>query len=141
MKVLFDTNVIIDGLIERDLDYKPARQLIRYAAINKIKGYISAKQITDIYYVLRKYLENELQRKAIIKTILETFEVLPTLKSDIAYSMNSEINDLEDALLDEVCKVNSIDYLITNNIKDYEKAKSIVLTPSQVLEFIELGDR
>lgn len=55
--------------------------------------------------------------------------------------MNSKVDDLEDALLDEICKVNCIDYLITNNIKDYIKSKSIVLTPSQILEFIKLGER
>ena len=141
MKVMFDSNVIIDALTERDINYKAARQLIRYAASGKIKGYITAKQITDIYYVVRKYYSREEQRKALIKTILNTFEVLPTLKSDIAYCLNSQINDLEDALIDEVCSANCIGYLVTNNEKDFENSKSQIWNPSQLLIIVELDQK
>ena len=138
MKVLFDTNVIIDALTERDVNYKASRQLIRYVASKSIKGYITAKQITDIYYSVRKYYSNESQRKALITTIINTFEVLPTLKSDIAYCLNYQIEDLEDALIDEVCSVHCINYLVTNNVKDFAKSKSYVLSPEEMLRLIEV---
>ena len=137
-KLLIDTNVILDALTERDDDYKPSQNIIRCIAKGTVKGYITAKQITDIYYSLRKYVRTEEQRKAIIKTILETFEVLPTMKSDIDYCLNSKIMDLEDALLDEICAVNCLNYLITNNAKDFEEGKSIIMTPSKALSLLVL---
>ena len=137
-KLLIDTNVILDALTERDYDYKPSQDIIRCIANGTVKGYITAKQITDIYYSLRKYVRTEEQRKAIIKTILETFEVLPTMKSDIVYCLNSKIMDLEDALLDEICAVNCLNYLITNNAKDFKEGKSIIMTPSEALSLLVL---
>ena len=139
MKVMFDSNVIIDALTERDNNYKSSRQLIRYVVAGSIKGYITAKQVTDIYYSVRKYYSNKEQIKGLIRIILNTFEILPTIKSDIAYSMNSQIEDLEDALIDEVCAVNCVQNLVTNNAKDFEKAKSTIWTPNQLLSIIEVG--
>lgn len=138
MTVFFDTNVILDALTQRDLNYKPSQRLVRYAASGRIKGFISAKQVTDLYYSLRKYCSSEEQRKSIIKTVIDTFEVIPTIKSDIAYCLSSKINDLEDALLDEVCKVNCIGYLVTNNVKDYKEAKSVIFSPEDLLTLIEI---
>ena len=138
MKVLFDTNVIVDALTERDVSYKPSRNLLRFVATGEVKGYITAKQITDFYYIVRKYFATEAQRRAIIRTIFELFEIIPTTKSDIAYCLNSNTQDLEDALLDEVCSVNCIDYLVTNNTKHFEKSKSIIFTPEQILKLIDV---
>ena len=137
-KIFFDSNVILDALTERDQDYKPAQKLIRLVASGSMKGYISAKQITDIYYILRKYCSEEIQRKAIIETIINTFEVIPTIKSDIQYCLKSDINDLEDALIDEVCKVNCINYLVTNNVDDFRKGKSTAFTPNQLITILEM---
>ena len=64
---------------------------------------------------------------------------MPTLKSDIQYCLTSKINDLEDALIDEVCSVNCINYLVTNNINDFNEAKSTTITPSQLIEILELS--
>ena len=136
MRLLFDTNVILDAFFERDYDYKPSQQLMRYAAAGDIKAYLSAKQITDIYYSLRKYYSEESKRRDVIKIILKIFEILPTTKSDINYCLNSEMADLEDALLDEVCSVNCINGLVTNNIKDFNKAKSVIFSPNDVLSLI-----
>ena len=69
MKVLFDTNVIIDAFTMRDYDYKDSRDLLIKAANKEIDGYVSAKQITDIYYILRKYVNGEQIKKSIIKDL------------------------------------------------------------------------
>lgn len=137
MKLLFDTNIILDALSERENNHKASKQLITYVVCGDIKGYLSAKQITDIYYSLRKYFSDELKRRSAIKTIINTFEILPTTKSDINYCLNSEMADLEDALLDEVCSVNCINGWVTNNIKDFNKAKSVIFSPNDVLSLIE----
>ena len=138
MKVFFDTNVILDALTERDNSYRPSQRLVRYVVSGSITGYISAKQLTDIYYCLKKYFSDEKQRRKLIRVILDTFEIIPTLKSDIRYCLNSDIKDLEDALIDEICHVNCIDYLVTNNVKDFQKGKSVLFTPEQLVTILEV---
>ena len=139
MKVFFDSNVIIDALIQRDINCRSSVELLRCVIAGKIKGYISAKQITDIYYVIRHSFKLEEDRRHFIGIIIQTFEIISTTKADINYCLNSKMSDLEDALLDEVCSVNCIDYLVTNNVKDFAKAKSTIFTPEQLLTLIEIN--
>lgn len=139
LKIFFDSNVIIDALAERDTSFKKSKDLVRYVVAKKVDGYITAKQITDIYYVIKHYFSSEEKRRYIIKTIIETFEILPTTKSDIQYCLHTKMKDLEDALIDEVCKVNCMDYLVTNNVKDFEGAKSCIATPEQLVTLLDIN--
>ena len=139
MKVFFDSNVIIDGLSARDYSYRPARDLLILATNKTINGFITAKQITDIYYVLKHYYSTEGERRNAIRIISTIFEIIPTMKSDIDYCINSKMKDLEDALIDEVCSVNCIDYLVTSNVKDFDNAKSTIITPQQLVALLDIN--
>ena len=136
MNVLFDTNVIVDALAERNNEYKYSQMLIQNVVVGNIKGYISSKQVTDIYYILRKYYNDNVRRQ-IIKTISETFSVLPLISGYITYCVNSKMNDYEDAILDETAKVNMIPFIVTNNIKDFANSNTTPITPKDLYKLIE----
>ena len=133
IKVFIDTNVIIDGLILRDHDYQPSRDLIRQIIAGKFKGYICTKQITDIYYIFRKYVQSKEKTMEYIKRISRFFEILPLLKGDILATLSKEQKDFEDSVLAEVAKVNMIPTLVTNNVKDYEGWPLLIVSPEQFL--------
>ena len=136
IKVFFDTNVIIDAFTLRDNNYRDSFHLMNLSASGKIKGYICSKQITDIYYILRKYIDNNDLRMLILKDITEAFTVLPLLPSDIDLSLKSELKDYEDAVLNEVAKVNCVNFFVTHNIKHYEKGSVFTMTPTDLYNFI-----
>lgn len=138
-KVFVDTNVIVDAFSLRDTNYKPSQQVLRYIAIGKIEAYICSKQITDLNYIFRKYHSNKEETRKSLKTITQLFEIKPLLKGDILACLNAEMKDFEDAVLDEVAKVNMIPYFITNNIDDFKNSKSMVLTPEQFLTLFQLN--
>ena len=138
IKAFFDTNVIIDAITKRDNNFKDSSTLIREILKGKIIGYICSKQITDIYYILRKYISNEEQRLKYINTIIKTFKIFPLMQGDLLAAYNTKIKDYEDAILDEVAKVNMIPYLISNNSMDYANSKTVVLTPNQFLSLFQL---
>ena len=137
-KAFIDTNVILDALTGRDYLFKDALNLIRQIVYGNVDAYICNKQITDIYYISKKYYKNEEQRRKMVKTIIETFNVLPFLKGDVLACINTEMKDFEYAILDEVAKVNVIPYFITNNVNDFKNSKSTVVTPKQFLDLFQL---
>ena len=132
MKVFFDTNVLIDAFTLRDYSYKDSRDLIIKVANKEIDGYFSSKQITDIYYSLRKYVSDEDKRKQIIKDIMQTFTVLPCLPSDLQVSVKSKIDDFEDAVIEEIAKVNMIEYIVTSNIKHFINSSLVIISPNDL---------
>lgn len=137
MKVFFDTNVLIDAFTCRDYDYKNQKQLLRYVANEVIEGYISSKQITDIYYILRKYIPSETEKRRILRVILEQFETLPCLKSVCEYCLKSNIEDYEDAIIDETAKIFNVDYIVTNNKADFNNSKCIIISPKELVLLLD----
>ena len=137
-QVFLDTNVIIDALTLRDDDYQPSRQLWRYVLLKQIKGYICSKQITDLYYIFKKYFKNEDIIRQNIADIMNSFEVLPFFKGDILACLKTDMADFEDAVLCEVAKVNMIPIVVTNNVSHFGNSKMMVLTPDQFLKIHSL---
>lgn len=64
MKVLVDTNVIMDALIGRQSYFDDADKIIKMCADRKLQGYLAAHSIPNLFYILRKYLLLEDRRFA-----------------------------------------------------------------------------
>lgn len=138
VKAFIDTNVVIDALTMRDTDYLPSRQIWRHIIEGNIKGYICTKQITDIYYIFRKYYQDKETIRQNIINIVDSFEALPLLKGDVLACLNTKMSDFEDAILYEVAKVNMIPIIVTNNINHFKGCQTMVLTPQQFLDLYSL---
>ncbi len=54
MRVLIDTNIILDYLLERDLFLQDAEALFDAIDSSKVIGYVTAKTLTDIFYIARR---------------------------------------------------------------------------------------
>ena len=114
MKILIDTNVILDSLASREPYDKSADDIFDLIAKNRVEGYLSTSSVTDIYYILRKTLGDAASRNEIRK-ILYVLQAIEITKSDCQTALDSPISDFEDALV-VVCadKVN-LDYIVTRD--------------------------
>lgn len=54
MKILIDTNVVLDLLLEREPFVENAVALFEQVELGRLEGYIAATTITNIFYILRK---------------------------------------------------------------------------------------
>ena len=54
MKILIDTNILIDFLMKRPLFYDDSRKVIQLCMNKKIDGCIAAHSVMNIFYILRK---------------------------------------------------------------------------------------
>lgn len=60
MKVLIDTCVIIDVLQSREPFCESAQKLFMLAANRQFDGYITAKSVTEIYYISHRSSHNDI---------------------------------------------------------------------------------
>lgn len=138
IRAFIDTNVIIDALTERDYSYLASRQVWRYVLKGDVQGYICSKQITDIYYIFKKYYKSEEEIRSNIINIVESFEMLPLLPGDIQACLKTKMQDLEDAVIYKIAKTNMIPCIITNNVKHFKECDCLILTPQQFLDLYSL---
>ena len=55
MKILCDTNIILDVLLERQPFVEDSCKVLSLCEEHRLEGFVSASSVTDIYYLVRKY--------------------------------------------------------------------------------------
>lgn len=133
MKVLIDTNIILDVLCNRSEFVEDSSRVWKYCEVNQIEGYISALSVPNIVYILRKELTSQ-KTQQLIQQILMIFEVIDLKSSDLKNAAEMLSSDFEDAV--QMCCANRIkaDYIVTKNIRDFKESKVPALKPSELLE-------
>ena len=139
MKVAFDTNVLLDTILNRP-GREDALRLMLAVSEEKFVGVVSANSITDMYYLARKGIGDEAAREAIFD-VLSMFDVAPVDGDVCSMALNTPTSDYEDAV-PAVCAVREgADYIATGD-QGFLKADSPVQvrTPAQLLHLIEASE-
>ena len=63
MRILIDTNVLVDYISERELYFNDADRIITLCADEKIDGSIAAHSVMDAFYITRKEYTVDQRRK------------------------------------------------------------------------------
>lgn len=137
IKVLLDTNVLLDIVLQRDPHYKHSSELFIEIDGNSIKGFITATTITDIYYLIRKSKGRDIAL-TFIENLISFIDVIAVDKSIIINAIESEILDFEDAVQIFASISSSIDYIITRNTSDFTKSEIPAYSPKEFLESYSL---
>ena len=132
MKVLIDTNVILDVLLKRTPFDVDAYNILKLAEEKKINAYLAAFSITDIYYFINKNLSHNDSIKT-LEALLSIVEVVSITKHDIKRAMNfKEFRGLEDALQMQCLKKLKGDLIITRDEK-FQKITNKAISPKDFL--------
>jgi len=136
MKVLFDTNIILDVFLERQPFSEHAAYLLSKVERSEIDGLLCATTITTIYYLLSKNLEKKKAAKS-IDSLMALFEIAPVNRLVIENALNSKFTDFEDSVLHESARHAGAEYIVTRNIRDFKNAKIPVYTPIELLSILQ----
>lgn len=137
MRVLIDTCIIIDALQSRVPFAEAAQKIFLSSANKKFEGYITAKSVTDIYYLTHRLTHSDMETRKILSKLFMLFHLLDTTSLDCRKAISSEMNDYEDAIMVETAVRSGMDCIVTRNIKDYTKAAVNVLDPLALLKLLE----
>lgn len=134
MRVLVDTCVIIDALQSRVPFAEAAQKIFIYSANKQFEGYITAKSVTDIYYLTHRLTHSDAETRKILSKLFTLFHLLDTTL-DCRKAISSEIGDYEDAIMVETAIRSEMDCIVTRNVKDYTKSSVKVYEPSTFLSY------
>lgn len=135
MKILFDTNVILDLLLERQPFVAYAQLLFEKVESNQIEGYLGATTITTLDYLLTKSLSSK-NAKEIIKKLLALFDITPVNRLALENALQSGFSDFEDAVLHASAIHSGIQAIVTRDLKGFSKAQLAVYTPEDLLNIL-----
>jgi len=136
MKALIDTNIVLDVLLERPEFFNNSRAIFELTEKNRIKGFISASAITDIYYFINKKIKDYNAVYQIMEYLTNLFSVALVSKTTITRALSLRWKDFEDAVQYTVAKENDITHIITRNITDFKTLDIICISPVNFINHI-----
>ena len=135
MKVLIDTNIILDVLCKRSGFYEDSARVWKFCEIKKIFGVVSALSVPNIVYIMRKELDTH-KTKIILNKLSLIFTIEDLKTGDLRKAAEMNFSDYEDAVQSACASRIKADYIITRNIRDFAGSKVAALMPAEFLERI-----
>lgn len=132
MRVLVDTNVILDLLLEREPFVSNAEALFRAIETQHLGGYITATTLTDIFYIVRKQRGREIAKQAIFR-ILTAMQVCTVNRGILEAAISSQIADFEDAIQLACATSEDLDAIITRDTQDFAGSNLPILSAGTLL--------
>lgn len=138
-KVILDTNIILDIALERREFSEDATKVLVLINQRRIKSFVTATTITDIYYILKKSKGHQ-QTIKFLTGLFDFIDIAGVTKDVVIAALTSDMSDFEDAVQTETAKYNEIDTIITRNYSDFEYSGLEVYTPVKFIqELSEIG--
>ena len=136
MKVLFDTNVILDALQARQPFVHEASRLMGMAEKQEIHGYLCATTITTLsYLVTRSHDKNHALQS--IRKLLSIYEIASVNRAVLTAATQTAFADFEDAVLHESAQLVGIDAIVTRNTTDFKTATIAIYLPHELLAVLQ----
>lgn len=131
MKLLFDTDVILDVLLDRHPWSRASSQLLSQVEEGRLNGYLCATSVTTLFYLLNKQFDRKRALAALDKILL-LCDVAPVTRTILLAARQSKFSDFEDAVVHEAAWHLGCDGLVTRNTRDFKHAKLPVYTPHEL---------
>ncbi|MCI9261978.1 PIN domain-containing protein [uncultured Adlercreutzia sp.] len=136
MRILLDTNVLIDLYTQRPPDGDIAQKLLIMKEFGDAELWVSAKSFTDVFYVLRKTYNSEFIQNAFDESY-QWLEICSVDASDIHLASSRKWDDFEDCLIDICAEKIKADYLLTRNESGFINAHVQAVSPADFFNYLQ----
>ena len=135
MKILIDTNILLDVFYKRENLYETSLNVFKLCETKIVEGYISSLSIANIIYIMRKELNNS-KINSLIKKLSLIFNIVDLTVCDLLKATEIDYSDYEDALQCVEASRLKLEYIITRNTKDFIHSNVRAITPQNFIENI-----
>ena len=136
-RVLFDTNVIIDVLTNREPFVAASKVVWQLHDQGDIDGYLSATSLTNLFYITRK-LSHEADAWAGVNVCLQTFTICEVNQAILKYAAMLNGKDFEDNVQIASAYAYQLDFIVTRDKKGFVRSSVPALTPQELITQIKV---
>lgn len=136
MRLLLDTNVVLDVLLARSPHDLDSAKVMAAVETNAVEGFLCATTITTIHYLTAKAVGRKIAERH-IGALLRIFRIAPVTEAVLSAALGSKAKDFEDAVLLEAARGISADGIVTRNPTDFPKSSGLSIhMPCDVLAIL-----
>jgi predicted nucleic acid-binding protein len=124
MKILIDTNILLDVALERTEFYADSVKVLDWAELNPKQAAVAWHSISNIAYLLKQ------DARAFLADLLLFIEVAAGNTSSVRQALAMPTKDLEDALQVSAAIEFGADMIVTRDVKHFKQLPIKTMTPS-----------
>ena len=133
--VLFDTNVVLDVLLDRQPHAKASAAAWAAIETGTSIGLLAAHAITTIHYLVRKEL-GDAKARGIISAILRVFGIAAVDGAVVHEALKLFLADFEDAVTVAAARLAGCEFIVTRDPKGFRGSAPRSLTPEALLPIL-----
>jgi len=135
MRIIVDTNVILDFMLLREPHMNDAKDLFMMIVQEEVEAFMTASSITDVYYITEKRLGIGVARGT-VKNLLAILGVVAVDGDDCFGALELPIADFEDALITVCANREGIGLIVTND-KEFQKMDTGFVDVVSLRDFLD----
>jgi predicted nucleic acid-binding protein len=136
VRVLFDTNVVLDVLLARPPHAAPATALFDLVARRELDGLLGATTITTIFYLATKAVGPRPARRH-VSALLGLFEIAGVTRVVLSDALRLDFQDYEDTVLHEAARHAGATAVMTRDPRGFGGASLRIYDPAELLRFVQ----
>jgi predicted nucleic acid-binding protein len=133
MRVMLDTNVLLDSILQRTPWHKEADAVLQAAALGQVSCAAATLSLATLFYVGRKAVGTAAARAGVRK-YLAGFAILPIDKQTLLDADALAGNDFEDNILIAAAVTAALDAIVTRNVAHFAHSPIPVWDPAELLK-------
>lgn len=132
MRVLLDTNIVLDVLLQRIPWQTEADAVLNAVREGRLSCCIAALTVTNVFYIARRHVGLD-RARVIVRECLQTLEVLDVGRRELEIADSFPGSDLEDNLQIAVAITDGLEAIVTRDQTGFRHSPVPALSPSELL--------
>ncbi len=134
MRVLVDTNIVLDFLLQREPFFQDAELLFQLIDSGPVIGYVTATTLTDIFYISRRHTRSIEQARQAVSETLSAMTICPVNRTVLESALGTGLTDFEDAVQIACAVDQGLNAILTRDMKGFSSSSIPVLSIRQLLQ-------
>lgn len=139
MKILFDTDVALNLLLDRTPYSQHAAILFSKAERGELEGYLCATTVTTIHYLASKAIGSR-RAESPLKKLLSFLKVATVDQKVIEAAIEAKGRDFEDRMISGAALGIEAQGIITRNIRDYRNSEISAYESEEFIKILQAWD-
>lgn len=131
-RVLFDSDVLLDVLAQRQPFVVSSAQELNMVTHPQVQGYVAGQAVTNIFYILRRQVGSETARE-LLSRLLQHLQIANVPDEVIRAALQSSMTDFEDAVISEAANAAGVEVIMTRNTPDFVASAIPAVLPEEFL--------
>lgn len=137
MRILFDTNILLDAILAREPFVTDAAFLLTAVESGQIVGFVSATTVTDVHYLVRRQTKSAEIAITAVTRLLELMEICTIDRAVLEQAIRLNQDDFEDAV-QIACAIGlGLDAIVTRDVSGFSSSIIPVMSPKDLRSEIQ----